>query len=69
VAAIEGGGLSTAWFAQNGQAIYDEVEFTTNETIPVGAPAGATIVTIETPEQSDLVRAIGRELRGIFTGG
>ncbi len=59
----------TAWFAQDGQEIYNEVEFKTNETVPAGAPAGATIVTIETSEQSDLVREIGGELRGIFTGG
>lgn len=59
----------TAWFAQDGQEIYNEVEFKSNETVPAGAPAGAEIVTIETPEQASTVKDIGKKIAQIFSGG
>ena len=58
-----------AWFAAEGQSIYNEVEFKTNDTVPPDAPAGAEIVTIETPEQADAVKDIGTEIGRIWTGG
>ncbi|HYH91773.1 MAG TPA: ABC transporter substrate-binding protein [Candidatus Saccharimonadales bacterium] len=57
------------WFSSEGQALYDEIEFKTNEAVPVDAPAGATIVTIETPEQADTVKDLGTEIGRIWTGG
>lgn len=59
----------TAWFAQDGQEIYNEVEFKSNETVPAGAPAGAQIVTIESPDQAATVKGIGKKIAQIFSGG
>ena len=59
----------TGWFAKEGQAIYDEVEFKTNDAIPPQAPANATIVVIESPEDANLVKDVGREMGRIWTGG
>ncbi len=58
-----------AWFSIDGQALYDEVEFKSNDAVPPGAPAGADIVTIETPEQAAAVKALGKEMGKIWTGG
>lgn len=59
----------SAWFSIDGQKIYNEVEFKTNDTVPPDAPAGATIVTIQSPEQADEVKSIGKEMGKIWTGG
>lgn len=57
------------WFsAHGGQAIYDEAEFKANETIPVGAPEEAQVVTVETLEEAEQVSEIGREMGRIWTG-
>ena len=57
------------WFsAEGGQAVYDEAEFKSNETIPTGAPEGAEIVTVETLEEAELVSGVGREMGRIWTG-
>ena len=57
------------WFsAEGGQAIYDEAEFKSNETVPTGAPEGAEIVTVETLEEAEQVSDIGREMGRIWTG-
>jgi iron(III) transport system substrate-binding protein len=58
-----------AWFSIDGQELYNEVEFKSNEAIPPGAPDGADIVTIETPEQADAVKAIGKKIGEIWTSG
>ena len=56
------------WFsAHGGQAVYDEAEFKSNETIPTGAPEGAEIVTVETLEEAEQVSEIGREMGRIWT--
>jgi iron(III) transport system substrate-binding protein len=56
------------WFsAHGGQAIYDEAEFKSNETIPTGAPEGAEVVTVETLEQAEQVSEVGREMGRIWT--
>jgi iron(III) transport system substrate-binding protein len=57
------------WFASEGQAIYNEVEFKTNDTVPTAAPQGAEVVTIESPEDADAVKDIGKEIGKIWTGG
>jgi iron(III) transport system substrate-binding protein len=57
------------WFASEGQALYDEVEFKTNDSIPPDAPAGAVVVTIDSPEQADAVKALSTEIGKIWTGG
>jgi iron(III) transport system substrate-binding protein len=54
------------WFATEGQDLYNEVEFKTNDAVPPDAPAGAKVVTIETPEESDQVKAIGEEIAAIL---
>ena len=54
------------WFATEGQDLYNEVEFKSNDTVPPEAPAGAQIVTIETPDQSSAVKAIGKEIADIL---
>jgi iron(III) transport system substrate-binding protein len=56
------------WFATEGQDLYNEVEFKSNDAVPPEAPAGAEIVTIETPEQSTAVKDIGEEISAIFVG-
>lgn len=57
------------WFsAKGGQAIYNEAEFKTNDTVPTGAPEGAEIVTVETLEEAEQVSAVGREMGRIWTG-
>lgn len=58
-----------AWFSIDGQELYNEVEFKSNEAIPEGTPDGAELVTIETPEQADAVKAIGKKIGQIWTGG
>jgi iron(III) transport system substrate-binding protein len=58
------------WFAtQGGQQIYNEVEFKTNDTVPPDAPANATVIVIESPEDADKVKEIGRNIGRIWTGG
>ena len=57
-----------AWFATEGQDLYNEVEFKSNDAVPPEAPAGAQVVTIETPEQSSDVKAIGKEIADILVG-
>lgn len=57
------------WFsAEGGQAVYDEAEFKSNETVPTGAPEGAQVVTVETLEEAEQVSNIGREMGRIWTG-
>ena len=58
-----------AWLAATGQPLFNEVEFKSNEAVPPQAPAGAKVLTIETPEQADAVKAIGTEIGRIWTGG
>ena len=58
-----------AWFATDGQEIYNEVEFKTNEELPAAAPEGAQVVVIESPEDADAVGEIGQEIGRIWTGG
>jgi len=57
------------WFASEGQAVYNEVEFKTNDTVPTAAPQGAKVVTIESPEDADAVKDIGKEIGKIWTSG
>lgn len=57
-----------AWLATDGQAIHDQAEFKSNTTIPRGAPAGAKIISVDTPEQAEAVAAIGKEIGEIFSG-
>lgn len=59
----------TGWFASEGQDLYNEVEFKTNEEVPAAAPDGAQVVLIESPEDADAVKAIGKEIGRIWTGG
>lgn len=56
------------WFATEGQDLYNEVEFKSNDAIPPDAPAGATVVSIETPDQSAAVKDIGKEIADILVG-
>jgi len=58
-----------AWFAAEGQDLYNEVEFKTNESLPAAAPEGAQVVVIESPEDADAVGEIGQEIGRIWTGG
>lgn len=56
------------WFsAEGGQAIYDEAEFKSNETIPTGAPEGVEVVTVDTLEEAEQVSEVGREMGRIWT--
>lgn len=56
------------WFsAHGGQAVYDEAEFKTNDTVPAGAPEGAEVVTVETLDEAEQVSEIGREMGRIWT--
>lgn len=56
------------WFsAHGGQAVYDEAEFKSNETVPTGAPEGAEVVTVETLEDAEQVSEVGREMGRIWT--
>ena len=57
------------WFAAEGQEIYNEVEFKSNDSIPPGAPEGVTLVTIESPDEADAVGELSREMGRIWTGG
>jgi iron(III) transport system substrate-binding protein len=56
------------WFSTQGQDLYNEVEFKTNDTVPPDAPASAEVIAIETPEQSDAVQAIGDAITEILVG-
>ena len=58
-----------AWFAAEGQELYNEIEFKTNEAVPAAAPEGAQVVVIESPEDADAVGEIGKEIGRIWTGG
>jgi iron(III) transport system substrate-binding protein len=58
-----------AWFATEGQAIYNEVEFKTNEKLPAAAPEGAQVVVIDSPEDAQAVKDLGKEIGRIWTGG
>jgi iron(III) transport system substrate-binding protein len=51
-----------------GQEIHTAVEFKANESTPPSAPAGATIVSIETSEDADVVAGIGDQVTDIWTG-
>jgi iron(III) transport system substrate-binding protein len=57
------------WFATEGQELYNEVEFKTNEAVPEAAPEGAEVVVIESPEDAEAVGEIGQEIGRIWTGG
>ena len=57
------------WFGSEGQAVYDAVEFKTNDVVPPDAPAGAIVVTIDSPEQADAVKELSKEIGRIWTGG
>lgn len=54
------------WFATEGQDLYNKVEFKSNDALPPEAPAGAKVVTIETPEDSAAVKRIGKEIAEIL---
>lgn len=54
------------WFATEGQDLYNEVEFKSNDAVPPEAPAGAKVITIETPEDSAAVKDIGKEIADIL---
>lgn len=56
------------WFSTQGQDLYNEVEFKTNDTVPPDAPASAEVIAIETPEQSEAVQAIGDAIAAILVG-
>jgi iron(III) transport system substrate-binding protein len=56
------------WFSTQGQDLYNEVEFKTNDSVPPDAPAGAEVIAIDTPEQSDAVRSIGDAITKILVG-
>jgi iron(III) transport system substrate-binding protein len=58
-----------AWLAAEGQPMFNEVEFKSNDAIPPQAPAGAKVLTIETPEQADQVKEMSTEIGRIWTGG
>jgi iron(III) transport system substrate-binding protein len=57
-----------AWFSTEGQDLYNEVEFKTNDSVPPDAPASAEVIAIETPEQSEAVQAIGDAITEILVG-
>lgn len=57
-----------AWLATDGQAAHDEAEFKSNQDVPPGAPEGAEPISVDTPEQTEQVDAIGEEIGRIFTG-
>lgn len=57
-----------AWFSTQGQELYNEVEFKTNDTVPPDAPATAEVIAIETPEESEAVQAIGDAISAILVG-
>lgn len=56
------------WFSTEGQELYNELEFKTNDTVPTAAPEGAEIVTVESEEEATTVSDIGREMGRIWTG-
>ncbi len=58
-----------AWFATEGQDLYNEVEFKTNDSVPTAAPEGAQIVVIESPEDADAVGEMSDQIGSIWTGG
>lgn len=51
-----------------GQQIHTEVEFKANESTPPSAPSGATIVSIETSQDAEVVAGIGDQVKDIWTG-
>jgi iron(III) transport system substrate-binding protein len=57
------------WLTTDGLELHHSVEFKNNDSVPPGAPAGATVVAIDTPEQAAAVKAIGKEISAILTGG
>jgi iron(III) transport system substrate-binding protein len=57
------------WFATEGQDLYNEVEFKTNDSVPTAAPEGAQIVVIESPEDADAVGEMSDQIGSIWTGG
>jgi iron(III) transport system substrate-binding protein len=59
----------TGWLTTEGQEFFNEVEFKSNDAIPPQAPAGATVLTIDSPEDADAVKAMSREIGRIWTGG
>ncbi len=52
---------------EEGQAIHTEVEFKANESIPPSAPAGATIVSIESGEDADAAAEVAEAASAIWT--
>lgn len=61
-AACFAGWLTTA----EGQAVHEEVEFKSNESIPPNAPEGATIVSIESPEDAEAAASVAESLQDLF---
>jgi iron(III) transport system substrate-binding protein len=57
-----------AWFSTQGQELHDELEFKSNDTVPPGAPEGATLLSIDTEEDGDQVREVGQEMGRIWIG-
>jgi iron(III) transport system substrate-binding protein len=57
------------WMASEGQDLFNQVEFKSNDAIPPQAPAGAKVLTIESPEQADQVKELSTEIGRIWTGG
>ena len=55
------------WIATEGKQIHDESEFKSNETIPPGAPEGAEILAIDTPEKAEEVGRMSDLIGDIWT--
>jgi iron(III) transport system substrate-binding protein len=57
----------TGWMASpEGQQAHREIEFKENTTIPSGAPDGAVILSVETPDEADRVSGLFEQISQIF---
>lgn len=54
------------WMATAGAPLHREVEVKTNQDVPPGAPQGAQVLAIDTPQKADQVAAMSKKVGAIL---
>jgi iron(III) transport system substrate-binding protein len=57
-----------AWDATDGAAFHLKTEVETNEDLPPGTPAGAKLLTTDTPQKADLVADMSKKVGDLLEG-
>jgi iron(III) transport system substrate-binding protein len=55
-----------AWMATQGAEFHQQTELKTNQDVPPGAPAGAQVLAIDTPQKAEQVAAMSKKVGDIL---